>query len=65
MGAWAEDTFGNDLACDRAGEFLEDPGLDAVKEAIQAVLDSDADDYLDSDAACRDDSVNHNRPPAV
>jgi hypothetical protein len=52
MGAWAEDTFGNDMACDWVGEFLEDPGLDAVKEAIHAVLDSDADDYLDSDVAC-------------
>lgn len=51
MGAWSEDTFGNDETCDWIGEFLEDPGLDAVKEAIKAVLDCDADDYLDSDEA--------------
>ena len=25
MGAWAEDTFGNDTACDWIGTFLEDP----------------------------------------
>jgi hypothetical protein len=50
MGAWAEDTFGNDTACDWVGSFLEQPGLPAVKSAIDAVLN--ADDYLDSDAAC-------------
>lgn len=52
MGAWAEDTFGNDTACDWVGDFLEDPGLDAVKEAIHAVLECGAEDYLDSDEAC-------------
>ena len=50
MGAWAEDTFGNDTACDWLGGFLENPGLPAVKSAIQAVLESD--DYVDSDEAC-------------
>jgi hypothetical protein len=50
MGAWAEDTFGNDTACDWIGTFLEDPGLPAVKSAIAIVLDTD--DYLDSDQAC-------------
>ena len=50
MGAWAEDTFGNDTACDWIGTFLADPGLPAVKAAIQTVLDTD--DYLDSDQAC-------------
>lgn len=49
MGAWAEDTFGNDTACDWVDTFLDDPGLPAVKSAIKAVLDTD--DYLDSDAA--------------
>jgi hypothetical protein len=46
MGAWAEDTFGNDSACDWAGDFLENPGLETVQEAIDAVLGTD--DYLDS-----------------
>lgn len=50
MGAWAEDTFGNDTACDWIGAFLDDPGLPAVKSAIEAVLE--AEDYLDSDEAC-------------
>ena len=50
MGAWAEDTFGNDTACDWVGTFLDDPGLPAVKSAIEAVLETD--DYLDSDEAC-------------
>lgn len=50
MGAWAEDTFGNDSACDWVGTFLEDPGLPAVQTAIDAVLQTDG--YLDSDEAC-------------
>lgn len=48
MGAWAEDTFGNDAACDWIGTFLEDPGLPAIKSAIATVLH--ADDYLGSGA---------------
>ena len=50
MGAWAEDTFGNDTACDWIRMFLRDPGLPAVKAAIETVLETD--DYLDSDPAC-------------
>jgi len=50
MGAWAEDTFGNDTACDWVGTFLDDPGLPAVKAAIETVLETD--EYLDSDEAC-------------
>lgn len=50
MGAWAENTFGNDSACDWAGSFLDNPGLPMVKSAITAVLNTDA--YLDSDEAC-------------
>jgi len=50
MGAWSEDTFGNDTTCDWIGTFLDDPGLPAVRSAIEAVLK--ADDYLDSDEAC-------------
>lgn len=50
MGAWAEDTFGNDSACDWVGTFLGRPGLETVRSAIQTVLE--ADDYLDSDEAC-------------
>ena len=50
MGAWSEDTFGNDTACDWIGTFLDDPGLDPVKSAIDEVINND--DYLDSDEAC-------------
>jgi hypothetical protein len=50
MGAWSEDTFGNDNACDWIGSFLGEPGLPTVKSAIESVLH--AEDYLDSDEAC-------------
>jgi hypothetical protein len=50
MGAWAEDTFGNDTACDWVGIFLNAPCLPAVKLAVEAVIESD--NYLDSDEAC-------------
>lgn len=50
MGAWAEDAFGNDTACDWAGDFSENPSLDAVKSAINNVIESD--EYLESDEAC-------------
>lgn len=50
MGAWAEETFGNDTSCDWIGTFLDHPGLPAVTSAIETVLETD--DYLDSDVAC-------------
>jgi Domain of unknown function (DUF4259) len=50
MGAWAEDTFGNDTSCDWVGTFLETPGLNIVREAVNSVLE--ASDYLDSDESC-------------
>jgi hypothetical protein len=50
MGTWSEDTFGNDTACDWAAEFLDAPGLEAVSQALDAVLGEDG--YLDSDVAC-------------
>lgn len=49
MGAWAEDAFGNDTACDWTGDFSDDPSLEKVEEAIDSVLD--AEEYLDSDQA--------------
>ena len=49
MGAWAEDAFGNDTACDWAGDFAENPSISAIEEAIKAILG--ADEYLDSDEA--------------
>lgn len=50
MGAWAEDAFGNDTACDWAGDFADDPSLEKVEEAIDFVVNSE--EYLDSDEAC-------------
>lgn len=50
MGAWAEDAFGNDAACDWAGDFAENPSLGAIEEAIQTILSTD--EYLDSHEAC-------------
>lgn len=50
MGAWSEDTFGNDTACDWVVEFLDSPELEAVSQALDAVLSGDG--YLDSDVAC-------------
>jgi hypothetical protein len=50
MGAWAEDAFGNDTACDWAGDFAAAPSFDQVEAAIDRVLASEA--YLDADEAC-------------
>ena len=50
MGAWAEDAFGNDTACDWAGDFSENPSLDAVRSAIEGVIESE--EYLESEEAC-------------
>ena len=49
MGAWAEDAFGNDTACDWAGDFSDNPSIEKIEEAIDLVIESD--DYLDSDLA--------------
>lgn len=50
MGAWSEDSFGNDTACDWAGSFLDEPGVEVVREAIDAVVE--AADFVDADVAC-------------
>ena len=46
MGAWSSSSFGNDSACDWIGEFLREPGFEAVQRAFDAAL---VDGYLDSD----------------
>ena len=50
MGAWAEDAFGNDSACDWAGDFSDDPSIEKIEEAINNVITSE--EYIDSDNAC-------------
>jgi len=49
MGAWAADAFGNDTACDWAGDFSENPNIETIKNAIENVLRSE--EYLESDEA--------------
>ncbi|MEM7800905.1 MAG: DUF4259 domain-containing protein [Chloroflexota bacterium] len=49
MGAWSEETFGNDIACDWADAFLGEPTLTALEKAVRAVLHEDG--YIDSDVA--------------
>lgn len=49
MGAWSENIFGNDTACDWIAAFLDEPGVPTLRQAIDAVLS--ATDYLESDAA--------------
>lgn len=50
MGTWSEDAFGNDVACNWANAFVQDPSMETVEKAIDAVIDEDA--YLDADTAC-------------
>ena len=48
MGAWAEDAFGNDIACDWAGDFAENPSFEIIDAVIERVLEAD---YIESDDA--------------
>ncbi len=50
MGAWSEESFGNDMACDWAGMFLDNPGMTFIEETIDVVLNENK--YLESDEAC-------------
>lgn len=50
MGAWAEDAFGNDTACDWAGDFTDDPSMEKIESAIDEVVSEE--DYIDSGVAC-------------
>lgn len=49
MGAWSEGVFGNDSAEDWLDEFLIDPELDVIREAISAV--TSGDDSIEADEA--------------
>ena len=46
MGAWAEDAFGNDTACDWAGDFARSPSLESVVETLNEVINGE---YIESD----------------
>jgi hypothetical protein len=50
MGAWANDPFGNDTACDWAYGLAKVNDLSLIEEPIQRVLDI-GDDYLEAPAA--------------
>ena len=51
MGAWSHESFGNDTACDWAGDLQEGDDLAPVEAALDAVLEV-GDDYLESPEAC-------------
>ena len=51
MGAWSHESFGNDTACDWAGDLQEGDDLAPVEAALDAVLAA-GDDYLESPEAC-------------
>lgn len=50
MGAWAEDSFGNDRACDWLGGYLDAPGLRALTDTIEEVHSTRR--YLHGNEAC-------------
>jgi hypothetical protein len=50
MGAWANDPFGNDTACDWAYGLEEVDDLSLIEETIQRVLDT-GDEYLEAPVA--------------
>lgn len=51
MGAWAEDSFGNDSACDWIYEFLKNPSFEKIEQELNFVLEEK--DFIDSDVGCR------------
>jgi hypothetical protein len=51
MGAWGRGRFENDSARDWLADF-EDEGADAVEDALMAVTDEDAPEYVEADEAC-------------
>ena len=52
MGAWGSKTFENDDASDWLGAF-ESEGAPAIESALKAVLELDANDYIQAtEAAC-------------
>jgi hypothetical protein len=50
MGAWDVGTFENDDALDWVHEFLEDPGLDALRDTLDLVVSLDEAEYVQADA---------------
>lgn len=50
MGAWSEQSFGNDAANDWKEDFLEDAGLAFVGSTLEEAA---VDGYLDVDVGCR------------
>ena len=47
MGAWGVGPFDNDDAADWLAEFSEDPSLESVRIALEAVTDLGDSDYLE------------------
>ncbi len=47
MGAWGANSFDNDDAQDWLTDFADEPSIAAIKEALSAVTDLDAEEYLE------------------
>lgn len=68
MGVWSTGVLGNDSAEDWLDEFLIDPELEVIEEAISAV--TSGDDYIEADeasaclAACEVLARINGRPPS-
>src|SRR5271154_6614721 len=52
MGAWSHESFGNDDACDWAGELAETDDLELIEATLDAVV-ANADQYLEAPEASR------------
>lgn len=50
MGAWSEEAFGNDTALDWEVNFLDNPGLEMIRQTLDTALQPP--EYLDADEAC-------------
>lgn len=48
MGAWGAGIFENDDAVDWLAEFCDDPDTELITEALSAVAEADADEYLEA-----------------
>lgn len=51
MGAWSHESFGNDDACDWAGQLAQEDDFSLIESTLDTVL-STGDDYLEAPEAC-------------
>lgn len=48
MGAWGAGSFENDDASDWLADFRDEPDKELISDALSAVADGDADEYLEA-----------------